>query len=65
MFYKAHREVVEQPGVGGAFSGRAEVVHRAHDALAEEVVPNAVGHHARGERVIRLREPIGQLQAAA
>jgi hypothetical protein len=33
-------EVVEQFRMGGAFSERAEVVHRAHEAASEEVVPD-------------------------
>ena len=65
VFDKTHRQVVEQLGVGGVFAGRAEVIHRVHDARPEEVMPNAVGHHARCEWVVWLREPTSKLQAAA
>src|SRR4051812_48489497 len=43
----------------------AEIVGRAHDALAEMVLPDAVNQHARREWMVGPGKPAGQLQPAA
>ena len=35
----------------------AEVVRRVHEARAEVVLPDAVDHHARGQRIVGIGEP--------
>ena len=63
--HEAARQVVEQFRMRRALAGRAEVVWRADDALAEKVLPNAVGHDAGRERVLRAGDPVGQFDPAA
>ena len=46
-------------------AGRAEIVRRAHEPVAEEVQPDAIHRDARGERVRRRGEPLGEFEAAA
>ena len=43
----------------------SKVVRRPHQALAEVPVPDPVDHHPSRERMLRLDDPAGQLQAAA
>ena len=43
----------------------AEVAGRAHEAAPEVIVPNAVGHYARGQRIRRISHPLRELQSAA
>ena len=42
----------------------AEVVRRAHDAFAEMMLPDAIDHHARGQRVLARGKPLGEPAAA-
>ena len=63
--HEANREVVEQFGMTRPLAAKAEVVHGAHDARAEQMPPDAVDHHAGGERMVAAREPLRQLQPAA
>jgi hypothetical protein len=51
---------VEQFGVRRRFAHLAEVARRAHDALAEVMLPDAVHHHPRREGVIGRDEPLGK-----
>ena len=46
-------------------AGVAEIVGRSDDALAEMMLPDAVDHHARGQRVVGAGEPTGQGQTPA
>ena len=57
--------MVEKFGVAGWVAGGAEIVHAANQPRAEQPVPNAVGHHPRGEWVIGVGDPLCQLQSAA
>ena len=41
-----------------------EIVGRGDEALPEVQVPHAVRHHARGQRIARVGEPVGKFQAA-
>src|SRR5438067_2094209 len=43
----------------------AEVARRANDPLAEVVLPDAVDHDARRQRIIGRADPAGQFQPAA
>ena len=43
----------------------AKIVDGGDDAAAEEVVPDAVDHHARGQRVGGIDDLLGDFQAAA
>jgi hypothetical protein len=58
-------EVVEQEGVGGEITGGAEVIDGADEALAEEVHPDAVDEDAGGEGILRMGDPLSELEAAA
>ena len=58
-------QVVQQLRVGGSFTRDAEVIGRAHESLAKEMLPDAVYKDPGGERVLRAGEPFGQLQTAA
>ncbi len=49
--------------MGWLFSHASEVIDRGDDAAAKEPVPNAVHHHAGGERVLRVGDGIGELLA--
>ena len=51
--------------MGGAFAHLAEVVAGLDEAAAEVALPDAVDHHAGGERVLRIGDPAGQGEAAA
>ena len=46
-------------------AGDAEVVDRLHQPLAEQMLPDAIDHHPRGERILRAGQPLGQFQPAA
>ena len=55
---------IQQLGMGGRHSSLAEIAGRAHDALAEMMLPDAVHHDARGERVVGRGDPIGKAAPA-
>ena len=56
---------IEQRLVGGLFAEASEVIDAGDNALAEVPAPDAIGHHARGERVAGLGHPLGELEATA
>jgi len=63
---KAHElggEVVEEFGMAGGFATGAEVIWRAHEAVAEEFAPKVIHGDAGGERVLRGNEPLGEFEA--
>src|ERR1051325_3194622 len=43
----------------------SKIIRRAHDALAEMMLPDSIYHHARGHRIVGTRDPFGQLQPPA
>ena len=45
------------------FAERAKVIHRGDEALAKEVMPNAVHHHPGQEGIGRIEDALGQLEA--
>src|SRR5205807_694424 len=49
----------------GRLAQLAEVAGRAHDALAEMLLPDTVGHDPRGQRILWTGYPLRKLQAAA
>ena len=52
-------------GCDGRLAHLAEVARRADDALAEVVLPEAIDHHARGERVVLRRRATRRARAGA
>ena len=52
-------EPVEQLGMRRRRPQLAEVAGRAHEALSEVFLPDAVDHHAGGEGVLRGGYPVG------
>ena len=58
-------KVVEQQGMGRRLPLDAEVVWGANEGLAEVPLPNPIGDHAGGERVVGRGQPLCQGGAAA
>ena len=58
-----HSEVVEELGVGGQFALQPEILGGFDDAIAEELLPEAVHLHAGGEWVFRSHRPLGEAEA--
>ena len=56
-------EPVEQLGVRRPFALRAEIVERLGKADAEELPPHAIDEDARGERIARGDQPVGEVEA--
>ena len=50
--HKLTRQVVEQLRVTRSVAAGAEVVRRGDEAGAEVVVPDAIDHHTRGQRIL-------------
>ena len=42
---------------------RTEVILRLDEAFAEILLPDAVHRHAREQRIVRARQPIGEVEA--
>ena len=57
------RQPIEQLGMRRGFALRAELLGRFDDADAEQLLPQAIDGHARGERIVGVDEPIGQAEA--
>src|SRR5690606_16010312 len=53
------RQPVEQLGMRRLFTEHAEVIDGRDEAAAEEMMPDAVHPDARGERVVRRSDQIG------
>ncbi len=43
----------------------AKIARRGYQPAAEMILPDAVYHHARGQRIFRVRDPVGKLQPPA
>ena len=56
---------VEQFGMRRALAHDAEIAGRADDAAAEVIMPDAIDHDARGQRIVGVGEPLRQRGAAA
>ncbi len=50
--------------MGGRVALFAEVTGRAHNTLAEMLLPDAVDDHAGGERVFRVDDGLGEIEPA-
>ena len=48
-----------------SLTARAEIVWGLHDSATEMELPNAIDHHARGERILGIGDPLGELQPTA
>ena len=59
------RQPVEQCRVGAGHAGLAEVVRRRDEPAPEVELPNAIGHHAGGQRMPGAGDPLGQGEPAA
>ena len=51
--------------MAGRLSTRTKIVDRADQAGAEKMMPDPVDHDSGQQAVLRVDEPLGQLQAAA
>ena len=63
--YEASGEMIEQLGMSWNLATDAEVIDTAHDALAKELLPDAVHDDTRGQWVARVGQPVGELHASA
>src|SRR4051794_2905428 len=59
------RQIVQQLRMRRRLAHAPEIVGSADDSLAEMMLPEAVGKHARQERIAAIDEAAGQLQSAA
>ena len=58
-------EPIEQLGMRGRLAEHAEVVRAGNDAAPKQVMPNAIGVHARGQRIRRIGNVRGQRKPAS
>ena len=56
--------MIEQFWMAGTLTAESKVIHRANDPRAEQMMPHAVGHHAVCQRMIRMRQPVRELQSS-
>ena len=64
LLHEFRGQPIQEFRVGRRGAGLPEIADRPHDAVAEVLFPDSVHHHARGQRVFRIREPFGEGQAA-
>jgi hypothetical protein len=50
-----HRQIVQQPLIIRALAETAKVIDRADNSLAKMPLPEAIDHHAGGQRMVWLR----------
>src|SRR5437762_652180 len=55
---------VEQLQMTWQFSSQTEIARRSHQASAKVMLPNAIHHHARGQRVLRVCNSSRQFETA-
>ena len=53
-------QIIQQLRMRGALAHAAKIIGRGHDAAAEVILPDAVHHHARRQRILRIHDPLGQ-----
>ena len=63
--HELDRQPVEQLRMRRLLAHLAEVIERRHDAAAEMMMPDAIDDHARGQRIVRRRQPLRQRPPAA
>src|SRR5690606_1841148 len=59
------REPIEKLGMGGALSLAAEVLGRAHETIAENLLPEIVHDHPRDDGVVPRGEPTREPEAVS
>ena len=64
VFHELPSQVIEQRGVCWRRAANTKVARCRYETSSKVIVPDAVDHDARSERVVRMREPVGQLQSA-
>ena len=64
VIHEAGCEVVQEFRVGGFFPEATEVVDRADQTPAKEMMPEAVDHHSRRQGIGRTGDLVGQFQPA-
>src|SRR2546421_12446491 len=57
------RQIVQQLGMAWPHAHAAEIIRSRDDAAPEMELPKAIGNHARGERIVRLYNPIREIFA--
>ena len=62
--HKFCRKPIEKFGVGGPTSHETKITGSINNACAEMIMPNSIGKHTGGERVIVCGNPIGHCQPA-
>ena len=62
--HKFCRKPIEKFGVGGPASHETKITGSINNACAEMIMPNSIGKHTGGERVIVCGNPIGHCQPA-
>ena len=60
---EVRREPVEHLGMRGVRALRAKILERRDEAAAKHDFPQAIHEHARDERVVARREPLGEIEA--
>src|SRR5581483_5446133 len=58
-------EPVQQFGMRWAIAHDAKVAWSSYNAFSEMMLPEAVHHHARGERIRRVGDPVRKRRSAA
>ena len=61
---KLGSEMIQQFGMAGRFAGKTVVIHRADQARSEQVMPDAIDPHTGSEWVVRIGQPLSQLNPA-
>ncbi len=64
VFHEFSREPIEQFRMRGSRAVCAEVAGRADQPFAEMILPDAIHHHARGERIRRIHNPLARMSDA-
>ena len=60
VIHELDGQPVEQLLIRWAVALASEIVRRGHDAAPEMSLPDAVHHHARGQRIVARRDPLRQ-----
>lgn len=65
LLHERARQMLQQGGVLARRGTDAEVARGLDERLTEEMHPDAVDHHAGGQRVGRARDGVGEVESAA
>ena len=58
-------QIIEQLRMAGRLAQHAKIVDRRHDARAKQMMPDAIHHHPRHQRIVGRDQRLGQFQPAA